>query len=100
MADLLPDHSPLGASAMYRWLPCPGSVQLAVGHNEEPSDYAKEGTDAHSLAQLCLAGNDDAWEYIGGTGIHVTKRGISTLNMGSTVRLSIRCSMAKRTWSI
>jgi len=66
MADLLPDHSPLGASAMYRWLPCPGSVQLAVGHTiEEASEYAKEGSAAHKLAQDCLESGEDAWEHIG-----------------------------------
>jgi len=66
MADLLPDHSPLGASGMYRWMQCPGSVQLAVGHTtEEASEYAKEGSAAHKLAQDCLESGEDAWEHIG-----------------------------------
>jgi len=65
MTPALPDHSPLGASGMYRWMKCPGSAQAAIGHNENTSDYAKEGSAAHKLAQDCLESGEDAWERIG-----------------------------------
>jgi len=60
----LPDHSPLGASGAYRWMVCPGSVRLAIGHKDEASSFALEGTRAHALAQTCLLSGDDAWEWI------------------------------------
>ena len=65
MTPALPDHSPLGASGMYRWMKCFGSTQAAIGHTENPSDYAKEGSAAHELAQGCLESGEDAWERIG-----------------------------------
>jgi len=61
----LPDHSPLGGSGAYRWIPCPGSVQLSYGVQDATSDYAAEGTVAHSLAETCLRYKTDAWEHIG-----------------------------------
>jgi len=61
----LPDHSPLGASGAYRWIPCPGSVRLAIGYKDEASPFALEGTAAHGLADLCLRSGIDAWEMIG-----------------------------------
>jgi len=65
MTATLPKHSPLGGSGMYRWMKCPGSAQAAIGHDEEASGYAKEGSAAHKLAQDCLTNEQDAWEYIG-----------------------------------
>lgn len=65
-ARTLPDHSPLGASGAYRWMKCPGSVVLAIGHKDASSSFAMEGTAAHGLAQVCLLDNSDAWEHIGG----------------------------------
>ena len=65
MTPALPDHSPLGASGMYRWMKCSGSAQGVIWPGEEASSYAKEGTAAHKLAQDCLTNDQDAWEYIG-----------------------------------
>jgi hypothetical protein len=61
----LPAHSPLGASGAARWMKCPGSVQLSAGCADEESEFAKEGTIAHSLAALCLEERSDAWTHVG-----------------------------------
>lgn len=47
-------HSRLGASSMYRWSACPGSVRLCEGVESKSSKYAEEGSDAHALAAYCL----------------------------------------------
>lgn len=48
-------HSRLGASSMYRWSACPGSVrEIAKAPPTPPSSYALEGTQAHGLAAMCL----------------------------------------------
>lgn len=61
----LPEHSPLGGSGAYRWMPCPGSVGLSSGVEDSESDYAAEGTAAHEVAAFCLQQNIDAWQMIG-----------------------------------
>lgn len=44
-------HSSTGASSMYRWEACPGSVALCATVPPGPSSsYAEEGTQAHTLA--------------------------------------------------
>lgn len=44
-------HSPTGASGMYRWEPCPGSVALCATIPDRPSSvYARRGTMAHYAA--------------------------------------------------
>lgn len=45
-----PEHSPIGASSMYRWAVCPGSIRESVGKEQAESIYAKEGTEAHKYA--------------------------------------------------
>lgn len=51
-----PEHSPIGASAMYRWMACPGSVKLGEGLPELPtSKYAAEGTVAHTLGEQFIS---------------------------------------------
>ena len=47
-------HSPIGASSMYRWSACPGSVRLSEGIPNRTSVYAEEGTLAHELAAAIL----------------------------------------------
>lgn len=51
-------HSELGASIAHRWMTCPGSVQLSRGIPQVESDYAKEGTLAHAIAEKRLKGGD------------------------------------------
>jgi len=57
-------HSPLGGSGAYRWMPCPGSVALSYGVEDEESEYATVGLQAHALAEWCLRGGRDAWELV------------------------------------
>lgn len=65
MTEVLPAHSPLGASSAARWMECPGSVTLSYGIDSEESEYAAEGTAAHALADECLTIDEDAWQRIG-----------------------------------
>jgi hypothetical protein len=65
VVDNLPIHSPLGASGAYRWMVCPGSVQQSQGIQDEESEYAAEGTAAHSLAERCITANIEPWTTIG-----------------------------------
>lgn len=59
-------HAKLSPSGADRWMACFGSVVLEDGIYDEGSDYAKEGTAAHEMAQLVLeSGSADADKYIG-----------------------------------
>lgn len=60
-------HSRIGASSMYRWSQCPGSVRLCDGVESKASEYAEEGSDAHHLAALCLANVERPEIYAGKT---------------------------------
>lgn len=42
-------HSKIGASSMYRWSKCPGSVKLCAQVPSQTSVYAAEGTLAHEV---------------------------------------------------
>lgn len=42
-------HAILSASSSHRWLNCPPSARLCETYEDKDSDYAAEGTDAHSL---------------------------------------------------
>jgi hypothetical protein len=48
------DHAILSASGSEKWLTCTPSVRLEQQFPEETSEYAAEGTFAHSLAELHL----------------------------------------------
>lgn len=58
-------HSKLGASSMYRWSACPGSVRQSEGIPNYSSSYASEGTSAHYLAAHCLNNDLFASSLIG-----------------------------------
>ena len=47
-------HSILSASSSHRWLNCPPSARLCETYEDKGSDYAAEGTDAHSLCEYKL----------------------------------------------
>ena len=47
-------HALLSASASSRWLNCPPSAKLCDKYEDKSSDYAAEGTDAHSLCEFRL----------------------------------------------
>lgn len=48
------EHALLSASAAHRWLNCPPSVKLTADMPDKASEYAAEGTLAHSLCELKL----------------------------------------------
>lgn len=58
-------HSKIGASGMYRWSQCPGSVALSAGLPDSSSSYAREGTAAHELAEAALTGSLQAPSFVG-----------------------------------
>lgn len=61
-------HTKLSASGAKRWMECPGSTQLIAageGHAEDESEFAIEGTNAHTLAAFCLESETEAWEHVG-----------------------------------
>ena len=47
-------HALLSASSSERWLHCPPSARLCESYDDKGSDYAAEGTDAHSLCEYKL----------------------------------------------
>lgn len=49
-------HSPIGASSMYRWAACPGSVKLSgMAAERGSSPHAQLGTTAHEVAEFYLS---------------------------------------------
>lgn len=47
-------HALLSASSSHRWMNCPPSARLCENYKDKSSDYAAEGTDAHSLCEYKL----------------------------------------------
>ena len=47
-------HAVLSASSSERWLNCPPSARLCESYEDKGSDYAAEGTDAHTLCEYRL----------------------------------------------
>ena len=47
-------HAVLSASSSERWLNCPPSARLCEAYENKGSDYAAEGTDAHTLCEYRL----------------------------------------------
>lgn len=47
-------HALLSASSSHRWLNCPPSARLCESYEDKRSDYAAEGTNAHSLCEYKL----------------------------------------------
>jgi hypothetical protein len=56
-------HSKVGASSMYRWSNCPGSVALCATVPNVSSKYADEGTAAHEYAAQCLRNGWGVWNH-------------------------------------
>lgn len=50
----MPNHALLSASSSHRWLNCPPSARLCEGYDDKGSDFAAEGTDAHTLCEYKL----------------------------------------------
>ena len=66
-------HSHLGASSAHRWINCPGSIKACENAPpQKESEYAKEGTAAHKLGEMCLSKKEhqlkaNPEEYLGET---------------------------------
>ena len=45
------NHALLSASSSHRWLNCPPSARLCEGYDDKGSNFAAEGSDAHSLCE-------------------------------------------------
>lgn len=50
------DHAAASPSSAGMWMNCPASITLAEGRTRPSSNYAKEGTAAHTIAEMILAG--------------------------------------------
>ncbi len=48
------DHAKLSPSGSKRWMTCLGSPRMEAGMPDQTSEYAKEGTAAHSLGEMAL----------------------------------------------
>lgn len=48
-------HALLSASASHRWMNCPPSAKICAEIKDKPSEFAQQGTDAHSLCEYKLA---------------------------------------------
>ena len=58
-------HSKIGASSADRWMTCPGSVRLSAGLHNTTSEFAAEGTAAHTLAEQCYTSGMQPETFIG-----------------------------------
>lgn len=69
------EHCELSPSSAYRWMHCPGSVILSRDCPNRETEYAREGTAAHRVAELSLTEGMEPTEYIGReiAGVPVTK---------------------------
>ena len=47
-------HALLSASSAHRWLNCPPSAKLSSTYQDTSSEFARQGTDAHSLCEYHL----------------------------------------------
>ena len=47
-------HAVLSASSSDRWMHCPPSARLCEDYPDVSSDFAAEGTDAHTLCEFRL----------------------------------------------
>lgn len=48
------EHAKLSASGSKKWINCPASIAMESKFHDESSEYAKEGTTAHSLGEAKL----------------------------------------------
>jgi len=80
------NHSIYGPSSAHRWLRCPGSIKAEEAMPEEKeSPFAAEGTDAHELAELCLAQKITTRNFIGKTPL-INKERVITTEMADYVQ--------------
>ncbi|RTL03543.1 DUF2800 domain-containing protein [Candidatus Dependentiae bacterium] len=58
-------HALLSASGSSRWINCPGSVEAEKNYPRTETEFSKEGTLAHELADNCFKKGKDADSFIG-----------------------------------
>ena len=58
-------HALLSPSSAHTWLLCEQSIALGLNEPDDVSEFADEGTAAHTLGSDCLVNGDDAADYIG-----------------------------------
>lgn len=58
-------HSLNGPSSFARRMKCPASMQMEMGEKGKESVYAKEGTYAHEIAEICLRENKEPESFSG-----------------------------------
>lgn len=58
-------HSPVGPSSLERVLACPGSVRATTGMPDTDSEFAIEGTAAHTLSEWCRTHDKPAKDFLG-----------------------------------
>lgn len=68
-------HAELGASSSDRWMNCPGSVLLSREFPNVDTEFTREGTCAHEVAERCLKQNVEPEVFLGVSfeGIEVTE---------------------------
>lgn len=54
------DHALLSASSAHRWLNCPPSAVAAEAYENEGTEYTREGTLAHEVAECVASGRETA----------------------------------------
>lgn len=86
-------HAELNASSSERWMNCPGSIALSRGQPDDVSDYAREGTAAHAVAEkaLNLDADPEVWEGETVKGVRVSEE------MVEAVRLYVETVRGQRT---
>jgi hypothetical protein len=60
-----PAHAKLSPSSAHRWLYCAGSVKLEAGMPDQSTEFSREGTAAHALAEWCLREEIHPTEMVG-----------------------------------
>lgn len=60
-------HARLSASGASRWIHCPGSVTAETGLPDSETEYSREGTAAHALAQIAWTRGRPADFWLGET---------------------------------
>lgn len=58
-------HALISPSGAERWFNCPASLWLSKDEPDQSSEYAKEGTTAHALAEYCFKFNKKADSLLG-----------------------------------